>query len=134
MNKKWKERRAQLVTVGVQKLLTAKLFLGKEGGTPYLTPQQLLTFNDNAREEDVDYFANVVELSRQFQMTGCRRSKTPDRGGNYYLWPIFNRNGNVDGGKVLNIGNLFQFIQDLYDRKFTVGFTYDELIDEAEQA
>jgi hypothetical protein len=130
---KWQQRRAQLATADAQKVLTAKQFLGKVGGTAYITPQLLFTFNDNAREEDVDYFANVIDLGRQYKMTGCRKSKNPDKGGNHYMWPVFNRNGNVDGGKVLDIGNLFQFVKDLYDRKFIIGFTYDELIEEAEQ-
>ncbi|WP_345954758.1 hypothetical protein [Mucilaginibacter sp. PAMB04168] len=130
---KWQQRRAQLSNDGAQRVLTAKQFLGKEGAIAYLTPQQLFSFNDHAREEDVDHFANVIELGKQFRMTGCQKPKAPDKGGNKYVWPVFNRNGNVDGGKVLNIGNLYQFINDLYDRKFTIGFTYDDLIEEAEQ-
>jgi len=133
MNTKWLTRRAQLSNAGAQSVLTAKQFLGKEGNTPYLTPQQLLTLNDYGRQADIISFVHVLELSKQYQMIACSAPK-PDRGGNEYVWPTFNRNGNSDGGKVLNIGNLFQFITDLYDRKFTVGFTYDDLIDEAEQA
>lgn len=130
---KWKERRAQNSNQGAHRVLTAKEFLGKEGTVAYLTPQQLFTFNDNSREEDVDYFADVIELSKQYKMVDCKKPKTPDKGGNNYVWPIFNRNGNSAGGKVLNIGNLYQFVNDLYDRKFTIGFTYDDLIEEAEQ-
>jgi hypothetical protein len=131
---KWQIRRAQSSqNGGSQKVLTARMFLGKDGHEAYLFAEQLFDFTDNARVEDIESFAHVLELGKQFRMIGCSKPKT-DKGGNLYIYPAFSRNGNNDGGKVLNIGKLFQFVNDLYDRKFIIGFTYDDLIEEAEQA
>jgi len=131
---KWKERRASGSQNGGDKMLTARMFLGKDGHSPYIAPQQLISFVDNGRAEDVEHLSNTIEFSKQFRMTACRTSRTPDKGGNYYKWLVFNRNGNEDGAKVINIANLFQFVDDLYNRKIAISFTLDELIEEAEQA
>lgn len=126
-------RRAQLSLSGGPRLLTAKEFLGKEGTTPYVTPEQLFEFNDNSRQEDVDEAGRFIDLGKQYGIVSCKNPRL-DKGGNRYAYPVFNRNGNTDGVKVVEFGNIFQFIQDLYDRKFAIGFTYDDLIVEAEQS
>jgi len=131
---KWRERRAGGSQNDGGKVLTAAMVLGKDGSNPYIIPQQLLSFVDHGRAEDVEHLSNVIDMSKQFRITACRTSKTPDKGGSYYKYVVFNRNGNEDGGKVLNIGNLFQLVDDLYNRKIVIGFTLDELIEEAERA
>lgn len=126
---KWKQRREQSSQKSSNnQVLTAKRFIEM-----YLSIELIIKFNDEARESDVEHFAHVLELGQRFRMVGCSRIQK-DRSGNEYIYPAFSRNGNNDGGKVLNIGNLFLFVNDLYDRKFVIGFTYDELIEEAEKA
>lgn len=132
--KKWQQRRAKSSSNGSKIVLSAKGFLGKEGIYQFTTPDQLFQFNDNAREEDVAEMAAFFDLVKAGYRIIVTRKTRVDQGGQTYKFQNFNRNGNSDGAKVVNVGNIFDFIEGLYDNKFTINFTYDELLEEAEQA
>ena len=132
--KKWQVRRVLNNSVGGKILLTTKMFLGKEGNFQFMTAEQLFQFNDNSREDDILEMAAFFDLVRAGHRIIITRKTRVDKGDNPYKFQNFNRNGNSDGAKVLSIGKIFDFIEGLYDNKFAINFTYDELIEEAEQA
>jgi len=131
---KWKERRVKHSPTLQIKELTARQFLGKDGCTPYITPKVLLDFNDDGREDDVSEMSAMFSLANARHRIIVTRKVRTDKGRNRYKFQNFNRNGNPDGAKVVLIGNIEQFLEDLYDNKFVINFTYDDLIEEAEQA
>jgi hypothetical protein len=132
--KKWQQRRAKVSATGNKMVLTTKMFLGKEGDNPIVTPDVLFEFNDNAREDDVNDMSAFFDLVKAGYKIIVSRKTRIDQGGNLYKYQNFNRNGNSDGAKVVNIGKIFEFIEGLYDNKFAINFTYDDLLEEAEQA
>ncbi|MGI4727814.1 MAG: hypothetical protein ACRYGB_04505 [Janthinobacterium lividum] len=110
------------------------MFLGKEGSFQFISPEELFEFNDDGREQDVEEMSAFFDLVKQGYRIVPNRKHRKDRGGNQYKYQDFNRNGNTEGVKVVSIGKIFDFISGLYDNKFTIDFTYDDLIEEAEQA
>lgn len=131
--KKWQARRSFVSSNG-KLVLTAKMFLGKEGDFQFITADELSEFIDNGREDDIQEMSDFFDLVKAGYSIIVRRKKRTDKSGNRYQYPNFNRNGNTDGAKVVGIGKMFDFVQGLYDNKFTINFTFDELIEEAEQA
>lgn len=132
--KKWQERRAKVAVAGNKMVLTTKMFLGKEGNLQFITADALFHFNDTGREDDVNDMIAFFDLVKAGYKVIITRKTRTDQGGNVYKYQNFNRNGNSDGAKVVGIGKIFDFIEGLYDNKFTINFTYDELLEEAEQA
>lgn len=129
----WQKRRAQGAANGGKMLVTTKMFLGKEGNLQFITADELFHFNDHSREDDVNEMVAFFDLVKAGYKPIITRKTRKDQGGNPYKYQSFNRNGNPDGVKVLLIGNIFDFIEGLYDSKYVINFTYDELIEEAEQ-
>lgn len=132
--KKWQKRRAKNALGGSKIMLTTKMFLGKEGNFQFITADELFKFNDNSREADIEEMSAFFDLVKVGYKPIITRKTRNDVGGNLYKFQNFNRNGNSDGAKVLSVGKIFDFIEGLYDNKFSINFTYDDLIEEAEQA
>jgi hypothetical protein len=110
------------------------MFLGKEGSFQFVTPDELFEFNDDGRDQDVEEMSAFFDLVKQSYRIIPNRKNSIDRGGKQYIYQDFNRSGNNEGVKVVLIGKIPEFIEGLYDNKFTINFSYDDLIEEAEQA
>jgi hypothetical protein len=113
-------------------ILTAAMFLGKNGSTPYVDAKTLLNFIDNARTEDVDEMESFFNLVKEELKMAINRRVNTDRGGNSYKYENFLRPKGPEGVKVQMVGDIQRFITDYQAGKFTIDFTLEELVTEAE--
>ena len=114
--------------------LTAKTFLGKDGPTAYIETKTLLHFIDTARDEDIEELDSFFDLVKEDLKMAINRRVLVDRGGNPYKYENFIRPRGPEGVKVPLIGNIKQFIIDYQASKFSIEFTLEDLVAEAESA
>lgn len=115
-------------------ILTAKMFLGKEGNNAYIDPAALLNFIDNGRIEDIkemEAFFNLV--NEQLKMAINRRVQS-DKAGLPYKYENFLRPKGPEGVKVIIIGRIKEFILDYQSGQFAIDFNLEDLVNEAEKA
>lgn len=114
--------------------LTAKRFLGKDGSTAYIETKTLLNFIDTARDEDIEELDSFFDLTKEGLKMAINRRVLVDKGGNPYKYENFIRPRGPEGVKVPLIGDIKQFIIDYQAGKFSIDFTLEDLVAEAEQA
>ncbi|WP_158827657.1 hypothetical protein [Mucilaginibacter lacusdianchii] len=131
---KWRERRSKASQNGDIKTLSTAAFLGKDGSTPYVKPEELLAFNDNGRIADIEGMATLFNLIKGRHQIIINRKDGKDKAGKAYKYQPFNNGGMADGAKVVLISRMADFFNDLYSKKVITEFTYDELLEEAERA
>lgn len=119
---------------GGKKELTPAMFLGKVGDTTYVSPKNLMAFVEGARLEDVQEFDALLQLTKERLRIVFDRKIRTDKGGYDYQYLNFVRPNAIEGVKAVLIDNVKQFIIDYRDAKFTINFTLDELVAEAEKA
>lgn len=112
-------------------ILTAKQFLGKAEGTKYFEPEGLMKYVRSLRPKEV-YHTKEVFSSMQsgYRVVGSLAGQ-PDKGKRWYVFVNFHRGNATTGAKLILEGGMTQFLQDYADFKFVVGFTLEELIEEA---
>lgn len=115
-----------------RKKLTARMFLGKDNCQAYIEPATLLHFVDNGRIENVlqtGEFIDGVYHRRKFSISLLDRK---DSVGEPYTYQSFLNPMGPEGKKVMSIGNMKQFIIDCHRGMFVTDFTFEQLIQEAE--
>jgi hypothetical protein len=117
---------------GRTNVLTAKMFLGKEGQDPIIAPEPLLDFYDNGCNEDVDEMDGFFDLINQRRKFSLNLRERKDAGGKLYLYVNFLGSMGPEGKKVLLIGKMKQFITNLHRGLVSIDFTFEQLVEEAE--
>ena len=115
-------------------ILTASAFLGKDGKEAYITSSVLLQFIDTARNEDIEEMDSFFSLIKENLKMAINRRELTDRGGNKYKYENFLRPKGPEGVKVVLIGDMQRFITEYQQGAFTIDFTLEELVEEAEKA
>jgi hypothetical protein len=101
---------------GSNENLTAKQFLGKEGNRCYSTPDAFVKFAERLREPEVEQLDGAFECMQNGDRTIGAIVTRVDKGGRPYTFVNFLKsNATVD----------------YMDGQFKVGFTLDELVEEA---
>jgi hypothetical protein len=115
-------------------VLTATAFLGKDGKSAYIEPKTLLHFIDTARTEDIEEMESFFNLVKEDLKMAINRRINVDRGGNRYKYENFIRPKGPEGVKVQIIGEIERFIKEYQQGKFSINFTLEQLVEEAEKA
>jgi hypothetical protein len=125
---------SQISASGSTNVLTAAMFLGLTGEEAYVKPEQLLHFIDTGRIEDIQEADACVTLVKDRTKVAIPRRVLVDKGGNPYKYPTFIQPNGPDGVKVVQVGNIFQFLTDYHKGRFVIDFTLDDLVTAAENA
>lgn len=128
------ERRGLTSSNGGRPILTAAMFLGKGESPAYVTPHQILQFVDKGRLEDVKELEGFFDMVKERLKIIVPRNPRTDKSAVPYKYTTFIRPNSPDGAKVVLIGNINQFMDDYRDGKFSIDFTFEELVAEAEKA
>ncbi|WP_183578743.1 hypothetical protein HDF18_22640 [Mucilaginibacter sp. X5P1] len=124
---------ASVVTLpsGNKVILTARKFLGLDGSEGYFSPSQLLTYAQSLREIEVDQIEQVFTCMKNgLRMAGAIVTR-PDKAGRPYSYLSFIKLNATVGLKLILEHGMKQFVLDYQDNKFAVGFSFEELIEEA---
>jgi hypothetical protein len=124
---------ASVVTTssGNKVILTARQFLGLDGGEAYFTPDQLLTYAKSLRDIEVEQGEQVFScMQAGLRMVGAIITRQ-DKVGRPYSYLNFIKLNATVGLKLILEHGMKKFILDYQDNKFAVGFSLEELIEEA---
>lgn len=133
-----KEIYAKLHAVEIEKVmnggrptLTAKQFLGKEGSHVYYDATSFLTYAKSLRPNELTDLSQVMTFMNEgLRFTGSLAPRQ-DKGGRRYVWCSANRTNSTTGAKLILEKGTTKFLEDYVNGKFVVGFTLEELIEEA---
>ena len=116
---------------GGKPTLTPKQFLGKEEGTRYFTSEAFIAFAKSLRPQEVDQLDQVFSSMKEGLRVVGSLVKRKDKGGRDYTYLNTNRVNATIGAKFILEQGMTSFLEDYMNGKFIVGFTLEELIDEA---
>lgn len=112
-------------------VITAKQFLGKEGDKQYCNPDKLVDYAKSLREPEVDQLDETIACMQAGLRTIGTTSRRVDKGGRSYAYLNFVKINATVGLKVILEAGMQQLISDYQDGKIAIGFTLEELIEEA---
>ncbi|SFS98538.1 hypothetical protein SAMN04487890_107282 [Mucilaginibacter polytrichastri] len=112
-------------------VLTAKQFLGKEGDKPYSNPDEFVKFAERLREPEIEQLDGVFECMQNGDRTIGSIVTRLDKADRPYTFVNFLKSNATVGFKYILEGNMKQFLKDYMDGQFKVGFTLDQLVEEA---
>jgi hypothetical protein len=112
-------------------VITAKMFLGKEGNTKYCDSEQLVKYASSLREPEVDQLDQTIDCMKAGIRTIGTTSRRVDKGGRSYAYLNFAKINATVGLKVILEAGMQQLIADYQDGKIVIGFTLEELVEEA---
>lgn len=117
---------------GNRPTLTAKQFLGKEEGQSYFKQSgEFVTFAKTLRPREVEQLDQLfVSMKEGLQIVGSLETRK-DKGGRDYAFVNTRRANATTGSKFILEGGMVPFLKDYMDGKFIIGFTLEELIEEA---
>ena|ERR1700744_5584728 len=111
--------------------ITAKHFLGKEGNTSYCSPEKLVEYAKSLREPEIEQLDQAVAcMNAGLRTIGTVTTRT-DKGGRLYSYLNFVKINATVGLKVILEAGMKQLIADYQDGKIVIGFTLEELVEEA---
>jgi hypothetical protein len=114
-------------------MITAKAFFGRDGETPYDTPIKFLTFGEGLRpKEAIDWQKLLNCMGEGMRMDGNPATGT-DAGKRDYVFHRFYKAKAVLGFKMVNGGGMPQLISDYQNGLISIGFTLEDLIEEAKK-
>lgn len=116
---------------GSSTVLTAKQFLGKEGDKSYSNPDAFVKFAENLREPEVEQLDGAFECMQNGDRTIGSIVTRFDKADRPYTFVNFLKSNATIGFKYILDGNMKQFLKDYMDGQFKVGFTLEELVEEA---
>ncbi|GAB3915368.1 hypothetical protein [Mucilaginibacter boryungensis] len=132
-NKLHGETIAALLNDGRPKL-TAKQFLGKDGTNAYYNNETLLSFVKTLRPQEISEMQEILKgMSEGLRIVGTIASRT-DKGGRRYAYLNLQHVNANTGGKFILEDGTTRFLNDYMNGKFVVGFTLEELVEEAMNA
>ncbi|WP_461450124.1 hypothetical protein [Mucilaginibacter sp.] len=114
-------------------LLTAQMFFGRNGETPYEVPEKFLSFGESLRPKEAnDWQKLVLCLKNNMKMDGNPATGV-DAGNRPYTFHRVYKSRATLGFKMINGGGMPQLIEDYQEGKILIGFTLDDLIEEAKK-
>ncbi len=112
-------------------VITAKQFLGIEGNKKYCDPEKLVQYAKSLRESEVDQLdQTIVCMQAGIRTIGTTITRV-DKGGRNYAYLNFAKINATVGLKVILEAGMKELIGDYQDGKIAVGFTREELVEEA---
>jgi len=112
-------------------VITAKQFLGKEGDKPYCSPEKLVDYAKSLREPEVEQLDQTVVCMNAGLRTIGTVTTRRDKGGRMYSYLNFVKINATVGLKVILEAGMKELIADYQDGKIIIGFTLEELVEEA---
>lgn len=122
---------SELIGKDARPTLTAKQFLGKEPGTAYFKPQELVTFAKSLRPREIADLQTVLTGFTDGSRVGGTVAARSDKGGRQYAFITINRANANTGGKYILEGGMVPFLNDYMNGKFIINFTLEQLVEEA---
>ena len=114
-------------------LLTAQMYFGRNGETPYEEPSKFLSFGESLRiKEAQDWQKLLVCMKNNMRMEGNPATGV-DAGNRPYTFHRFFKAKATLGFKMVNGGGMPQLVEDYQEGKILIGFTLDDLIEEAKK-
>jgi hypothetical protein len=112
-------------------LLTARQFLGKDEGLSYFKPDRFIAYAKSLKPREINNLRVIFEgMSEGLSIVGDLSSRE-DKGGRSYKYPEFRSANAQSGAKLIMEDGMIPFLKDYMNAKFIVGFTVDELVEEA---
>ena len=113
------------------KLVTTKMFLGKEGYNPYMAPEEVVSYAKSLRPHELEQMEEYFHcLKRGLRQTGPVITRI-DKGNRPYQHPLFHDTSSTPTMKVIIEGGMKAFVADCRSGAIHINFTFDELIEEA---
>jgi len=116
---------------GGKPTLTTKQFLGKEEGQSYFKPADFIQFAKSLRPQEVEQLEQILSAMQEGLRIVGSLAKRTDKGGRTYVYLNTNRTNATIGAKLILEEGTNIFLKDYMDGKFVVGFTLEELVEEA---
>ncbi|MGN6177839.1 MAG: hypothetical protein ACTHNW_01585 [Mucilaginibacter sp.] len=116
---------------GGRPTLTARQFLGKEEGISYFKPPELIAFAKTLRPNEISALETIFEGMADGCRVGGTIASKKDKGGRRYAFVTMDRANANSGGKYILEGGMVQLLKDYMNAKFVIGFTLEELVEEA---
>lgn len=114
-------------------LVTARMFFGRDGETPYETPEKFLSFGESLRPKEAnDWQKLLVCMNNNMRMDGNPATGV-DAGNRPYTFHRVYKAKAVLGFKMINGGGMPKLIEDYQNGLITIGFDLQQLIDEAQK-
>jgi hypothetical protein len=116
---------------GNKPVLSAKQFLGKDEGLNYFKPETFVKYAKSLRPQEIEQLGQVFTgMKDGLRIVGSQLTRT-DKGGRPYTYLNANRVNATIGAKFILEDGMGDFLKDYMDGKFIVGFTLEELVEEA---
>lgn len=117
---------------GAQAKLTAKQFLSKDPKVKgYTTPDAFLTYGKSLRPSEVEQLEQGFSFIKdKVKIIGSLTTR-PDRSHRSYAHPTFLHGNAQQGCKIILEAGMKEFLQDYIKGNVAIGFTLEELIEEA---
>lgn len=115
-------------------LLTPRMFFGRDGETPYETPNKFLVFGESLRPKEAQDWGKLI----QCMADGMRMDGNPatgvDVGNRPYTFHRAYKAKAVLGFKMVSGGGMPKLVSDYQSGLVTIGFTLEDLIEEARKS
>ena len=112
-------------------LLTARMFFGRDGETPYETSSNFLAFGESLRPKEASDWQKLLQcMSEGMRMDGNPATGV-DVGKRPYVFHRAYKAKAVLGFKMINGGGMPKLVEDYQSGLVSIGFTLNELIEEA---
>jgi hypothetical protein len=112
-------------------VITAKHFLGKEGGKTYCSPAKLVDYAKSLREPEIEQLDQAIVCMNAGLRTIGTVTTRRDKGGRMYSYLNFVKINATVGLKIILEAGMKDLIADYQDGKIVIGFTLEELVEEA---
>jgi hypothetical protein len=121
----------EVVPTTTTKTITSRSFFGKDGEVAYTTPREFLAFGESLRQKEAHDWAKILLCMQQ----GMRMDGNPSTGVDVAMRPYtyhrFFKSKAVMGFKLISGAGMQQLIADYQDGTIAIGFSLEDLIEEA---
>jgi hypothetical protein len=115
-------------------LLTARMFFGIDGDSPYTTPADFLAYGESLKPKEGSDLSKLINRMLGAQRMNGNPYTGVDSLGRPYTWHEFIKPKATAGFKIINGGGFPELVSNYQDGKVTINFTLEELIKVAREA